>query len=140
MDNIFTFLFADGDHTYKTLITLLSIILAVVVMFEKIKFACLEKAAEKVAEVEGMENLTGKQKFALVVLWINQSLPLIFRNKLFQTILKKLIQYAYEKSSDYAKNYIKRKTGYDISGVLENLPSQTEESSKDTNKDVATDV
>jgi hypothetical protein len=87
-----------------------------------------------------MENLTGKQKFALVMLWINQSLPLVFRNKLFQALLKKLIQYAYEKSSDYAKNYIKRKTGYDIGGVLENLPSSTEESSKETNKDVTTDV
>ena len=140
MAEFFTTLFADGDHTYKTLITLLSIVLAVIIMYEKIKFACLEIAAAKVAEVEGMENLTGKQKFALVILWINQSLPLIFRNKLFQALLKKLVQYAYEKSSDYAKNYIKRKTGYDIGGVLENLPSNTEESSKETNKDVTTDV
>ena len=140
MVDFFKMIFSDGPHTYSTLITLLAIILAVIIMYEKIKFACLEKAAEKVAEAEGMENLTGSQKFALVLLWINTSLPAIFRNQLFQTILKKLVQYAYEKSSDYAKNYIKRKTGYDISGVIEKLPELNSSSSKDTNTDVNTNV
>lgn len=139
MIEFFKMLFSDGEHTYSTIVTLIGIILAVIVMYEKIKYACLEKAAEKVAEVEGMENLTGEQKFAMVLLWINQSLPVIFRTQLFQNILKKLVQYIYENSADYAKKYIKRKTGYDISGVLENLPSGEQTTSDDTKSDASTE-
>ena len=35
----------------------------------------------------------------------------------------------------YAKNYIKRKTGYDISELLDKLPNTSKESSKDMNSD-----
>lgn len=131
-------LFCDGQHTYSTLVTLLGIVLAVIIMFEKIKYACLEKAAAKVAEVEGMENLTGEQKFALVLLWINQSLPVIFRAQLFQNLISKLIEYAYKNSADYAKKYIKRKTGYDVSALLEKLPSAEQASSDNTKSDAST--
>ena len=57
--------------------------------------------------------LTGEEKFALVISWINKDLPKIFANSIFKTIVEKIVQYAYDNSFNYMKNYIKRKTGYD---------------------------
>ena len=104
-------------------------------MYNKIKYFCLEKAAEKVAEVEKDKELTGSQKFAKVVLWINQELPKIFKNKLFNIIVEKLVNYSYNTSKEYAINYIKRKTGYDISELIKKLSDTSKESSEDMNLD-----
>ena len=126
------------SKTYDIIITLIAIGLAFSVMYNKIKYFCLEKAAEKVAEVEKDKELTGSQKFIKVVLWINNELPKIFRNKLFNMIIEKLVNYAYSNSKEYTKNYIKRKTGYDISELIKNLPNTSNESSKDMNLDNST--
>lgn len=93
-------------------------------MYNKIKFLCLEKASEMVAEAEKHSELSGEEKFALCILWINESLPKIFRNSLIQTIIKKLINFAYNTSFDYMRNYIKRKTGYDIAELVDQYKQQ----------------
>ena len=79
-----------NSNTYDVIITIIAISLAFTTMYNKIKYFCLEKAAEKVAEVEKDKELTGSQKFAKVVLWINQELPKLFKNKLFNIIVEKL--------------------------------------------------
>ena len=96
------------SNAYDVIITIIAISLAFTTMYNKIKYFCLEKAAEKVAEVEKDKELTGSQKFAKVVLWINQELPKLFKNKLFNIIIEKLVNYSYNTSKEYAINYIKR--------------------------------
>ena len=123
------------SNVYDVIITIIAISLAFTTMYNKIKYFCLEKAAEKVAEVEKDKELTGSQKFAKVVLWINQELPKIFKNKLFNIIVEKLVNYSYNTSKEYAINYIKRKTGYDISELIEKLSDTSKESSEATNSD-----
>lgn len=90
-------------------------------MYNSIRYACLKKAAEKVAEVEELKDLTGEQKFSLVVYWIDEELPKVFRNQLIIRIIEKLVQHAYNNSKNYADNYIKRKTGLDIGTILKNI-------------------
>lgn len=124
-----------NSNAYDVIITLIAIILAFATMYNKIKYFCLEKAAEKVAEIEKEKELTGSQKFAKVVLWINYELPKIFRNKVFKTIIEELVEYSYNNSKEYSTNYIKRKTGYDISELLDKLPNTSKEYSKDMNSD-----
>ncbi len=130
--------FSDATHTWNTILALLVIFSIVYSMYLKIKYACLKKAAEKVAEVEKMTNLTGEQKFAMVTLWIEEDLPKIFKSELVKQAVQKLVQLAYDNSSEYAKNYIKRKTGYDISGLLENLSVTVQQNSDDTKSDSST--
>ena len=96
-------------------------------LYQKIKFHCLEEASKMVAEAESHYELSGKEKFSLVVLWINEELPSIFRNSFFQIIIQKLIEFAYNTSFDYMKKYVKRKTGYDISTLIENIEQNKEE-------------
>lgn len=111
---------------YNILITLLALILLIWGIYNKIRYLCLEKASIMVAEAENKEELSGKEKFALCVLWINQELPKVFKNALIQSIVEKAIDFAYTTSSDYLKNYIKRKTGYDISTLLEQFKIEEE--------------
>ena len=126
------------SNVYDVIITIIAVILAFSTMYNKIKYFCLEKAAEKVAEVEKDKELTGSQKFAKVVLWINQDLPKLFKNKLFNIIVEKLVNCAYDNSKEYAINYIKRKTGYDISELLKYLPDNLNNSSDNTSSDKST--
>ena len=119
----------------SALMTLIVIVLTVYLIYSKVKYACLKKASEMVAEAETYTDLTGEQKFALVMLWINDTLPGIFRNKLFQTIISNLIEFAYNNAFSYAKNYIQRKTGYDISELVECVKSTVKEVKEEMDKE-----
>lgn len=119
---------------YIVAITLISLFFIFKAMYNKIKYICLEKASEKIASVEKLTELTGEEKFALVLCWINTDLPKIFNNAAMQTLIEKIINIAYNNSFKYAQNYIKRKTGHDISELLETIKSV----SKDVKNDVST--
>ena len=115
-----------NSKNYTILITLFALILLISAAFNQIKYLCLKKACEKIANVEKMDMLTGEEKFALVISWINKDLPKIFANSMFKKIKEKIVQYAYDNSFNYMKNYIKRKTGYDISSLIDQINSNSD--------------
>lgn len=123
IDNILKLL---QNENYSIFMTVISIIILVYALYQKIKFSCLEKASKMVAEAESHSELSGKEKFSLVVLWINEELPSVFKNSFFQVIIQKLIEFAYNTSFDYMKKYVKRKTGYDISTLIETIEEDKE--------------
>lgn len=139
MTEVFQKYFSGSPNIWNIILLILVISFIVYTMYLRIKYVCLKKAAEKVAEVEKMTNLTGEQKFAIVTLWIEEDLPKLFKSELVKQAVQKIVQLAYDNSSEYAKNYIKRKTGYDISGVLENLSTVVQSSSTDMKSDTSTD-
>lgn len=114
---------------YGVLITMIAIILFIWGIYNKIKFLCLEKAAQMVAEAESHSDLSGAEKFALCLLWINKGLPKLFKNTLFQSIIEKLIQFAYDSAFKYMKEHVKNTTGYDITELVEQI--KEEETSKE---------
>ena len=103
---------------YTVIVTLVALFFILRAMYNNIKFICLKKASEKIASVEELADLTGDEKFALVLSWINSDLPKIFNNAAAQTIIEKLVNFAYNNAFKYAQNYIQRKTGYDISELV----------------------
>ena len=106
---------------YGIIITIVAIILVLIIIFYRIKCQCLELASKMVAEVETHDELSGKEKFAVVVEWLNQQFPGIFKMILIQTVIKNAINLAYDSSKEYTDNYIKRKTGYDISEIINKI-------------------
>lgn len=126
------FLSKISDVNFILLVaTIISIIWGI---YSKIQFLCLKKASEMVAKAEGMENLTGEQKFELVVLWIQNSLPTIFKNSVFTSIIEHLIDFVYNYSFKYMKNYIKRKTGKDVSEVIDQIKDIIDESKEEDSR------
>ena len=117
IDNIFNLL----KNNYNVFITLLALILLIWGVYQRIKFLCLEKASEMVAKAESYKELSGEEKFAIVLNWINEDLPKVFANSVFKSILEKLVQFAYKTSFSYMKNYVKRKTGKDISDIVDTI-------------------
>ena len=122
------FTITTAKDIYTVIVTLIALFFILKAMYSNIKFICLKKASEKIAAVEKLEDLTGEEKFALVLSWINTDLPNIFNNATSQTIIEKLINFAYNNAFKYAQNYIKRKTGYDIQELVDMI--------KETNKDM----
>lgn len=117
------------------ILSVICILLLIWGIYSKIKFLCLEKASEMVAKVEKQTELSGEEKFALCILWINEELPNIFRNNLFKSIISKLVDFAYNTSFDYMRNYIKRKTGYDIGELVEHVKDSIEEDKEENKED-----
>ena len=117
--NIFSDFLNLLSDNYNIFITLLALIILIWGIYNRIKFLCLEKATQMVAKVEDRSELTGEEKFALCIIWINEELPKVFRNSLFKSIVEKLLQFAYENSFEYMKKYVKTKTGHDITELIE---------------------
>ena len=105
-------------NIYDVIVTIITLILLIWSIYSRIKYLCLKKASDEIANVEGIKNLTNQQRFALVVTWIDKDLPKIFRNSLARAIIEKLVQFAYNNAYDYARKYISRKTGLDISSLI----------------------
>lgn len=105
-------------NLYDVIVTMITLILLIWGIYSRIRYLCLKKAYEEIAKVESIKNLTNQQRFALVVTWIDKDLPNIFKNSLVRAILEKLVQFAYNNAYDYARKYIKRKTGLDISSLI----------------------
>lgn len=118
------------DNGKITTLALATIILLIVSTYNRIKYLCLEKACQRIVEAESHTELSGEEKFNLVKGWIQESLPTIFTISLFQSVLEKLIQYAYDNSFEYMSKYIKRKTGLDLSEVITEVKNMSKE---DTN-------
>lgn len=116
---------------YNILITMITIGLLIYSMYSKIKYYCLQEAVKKVASIERLTDLSGEEKFAMVVTWINDELPKIFKNSLINNIIKTLVQTAYDNCFRYAKNYIKRKTGYDISEIVSEIQNKENNDQED---------
>lgn len=107
-----------------------SVILLVLLIwgvYNRIKFLCLQKASKMVADAESHSELSGKEKFALCLLWIDNELPRVFKSSLFKSIKERLLQFAYDTSYDYAEKYIKRKTGFDLDEMMNEIKKISEE-------------
>ena len=127
-------LFSMLTVEYNIFITVLSLILLMISIYNRIKYLCLEKASEMVAKAEAHEKLTGEQKLALCTIWINEELPKVFRNSLVRSLVKKLINFVYDNSFEYMKRYVKRKTGQDISELI-NISKEALEKEESTEKE-----
>lgn len=123
LKNVMEFITNDG---YSVLISIVAGIFIIYSMYSKIKYNCLMKASKMVAEAEGREDLTGEEKFALVTIWIEDELPRIFKSNMVKGIIVVLIEYAYNNSFQYMKNYIKRKTGKDVDEVVSVVKDEIE--------------
>ena len=127
-------LFSMLTEEYNIFITVLSLILLMITIYNRIKYLCLEKASEMVAKAEAHEKLTGEQKLALCTIWINEELPKVFRNSIVQSLVKKLVNFVYDNSFEYMKRYVKRKTGQDISELI-NISKEALEKEESTEKE-----
>lgn len=121
-------------NDYGVIILIIAIVLLVWGIYNKIRFLCLEKASEMVARAEEHSELSGEEKFALCVLWIHEELPRVFRNSLVISIVEKLLEFVYKNSFEYMKKYVKRKTGYDITELIDKV-KETVEDVKENNEE-----
>lgn len=114
-NTIFNFISSKG---YGTISTIVIIILAIISIYNKLKYQCLEKVSNFVAEVEKNTELSGEQKFEMCKLWLSNEVK-VTNSSILTKFVEKIIQYAYDTSKNYAINYIARKANVDVSKVNE---------------------
>ena len=120
-----------GSKQYGTVATGIIVVLVILTIYNKIKYQCLEKISNFVAEVEKNTELTGDQKYELVKIWLANEVKITnrpFMNKL----VDKLISSVYTNSKLYAINYISRKVNVDTNKVYEALNMIKEQNEKTT--------
>lgn len=120
-----------GSKQYGTVTTGIIVVLVILTIYNKIKYQCLEKISNFVAEVEKNTELSGEQKYELVKIWLANEVKITnrpFMNKL----VDKLISSVYTNSKLYAINYISRKVNVDTNKVYEALNMIKEQNEKTT--------
>lgn len=136
--NVFSFLL-ENDF-FGVLFGVTSVILLVWSIYNNIKYECLKKATELIAKIEDQEELTGEEKFTLVISWINEDLPVLFQNTFIKSLTIKIAESVFENVSEYAKKYIKRKTGYDVSDLIDILKDVVIDDDKDKKTETSKEV
>lgn len=116
-----------GSKQYGSIATAVILVLILVIIYNKIKFQCLEKISNFVAEVEKNTDLTGEQKYELVKVWLSNEIK-ITDKPFMSKLVDKLIEYTYTNSKLYAVNYISRKANVETKKVYEALNMIKEQS------------
>ena len=123
-----------GSKGYGTTTTIVIAVLIVVIIYNKIKFQCLEKISSFVAEVEANTDLTGEQKFELCKIWLANEMKITDKS-FMSKLVEKLIEKVYNNSHTYALNYISRKTDVkDINEIYKALNTIKNETENNTER------
>lgn len=100
-------------------------------LYQRAKNKCLMEACKLIAEAEEYSDLTGKEKFNLVLKWIDERLPKIYKVFVVQAIIANIIQYCFDNSFDYMKNYVENKAGISYKELSKIKEEKEEEIEKD---------
>ena len=109
-----------ASEKYGLVCTIILILMAIYLVYNKIKYKCFEQVCQFVAMVEENKELSGEGKFLLVKEYVNKQIK-ITNNSIMNKLVEKIIQYVYDNSKKYAINYIARKTNVEANQVQEIL-------------------
>jgi len=102
----------DIDAILKTVYSIIqslwNIILIVISLYIFIRSTLITKIAGYIATAESEVDLTGKEKMALVVGWIKDLIPRLFRVLFTDKVIELMAQNIYDDMKKYRENFIKK--------------------------------
>lgn len=98
-NNIFT----NIKDYYNIIITIISIIIAVIALIYRVKSNFISKITKFINDAQDQDDLTGPEKMDLVVSWIKDIIPRIFSVVFNDKTLNQIAQNIYDDMKQYAK-------------------------------------
>ena len=113
----------------------ISILLAIIAIIFKIKSNFTACISEFIKDAEKESDLTGPEKMDLVISWIKDSIPRLFKIIFSDKVLKMMADNIYSDMKSYREIYINNKTGLTTSQVIQIVKSSEDEKDTVENKD-----
>ena len=123
MDNLINL--QQLQNYWSTIITIISIIIAVISFIYKIKSNFTKMISKFIKDAENTE-LSNPEKMDLVISWIKDIIPRLFRVIFNDKVLRQIAENIYQDMKAYRDAYIKNKTGKETKEVIE-IVTKTEE-------------
>lgn len=115
---------------WGNIVTIFSIIIAVISILYKIKSKFTSLIASFIKDAEEDTSLSNPEKMDMVISWIKDIIPRIFRVVFNDKVLRLIAENIYQDMKAYRNAYIKNKTGLQVSELVEVVESSKENNSE----------
>lgn len=126
MEALKTIISNIGEYINIILI-LFSIIVSIISIIFKIKSNFSSVITQFIKDAEEKSDLTGPEKMDLVISWIKNIIPRIFKVVFSDKVLRQIADNIYNDMKAYREIYINNKTGLATSQVIQIVKKTTEE-------------
>ena len=107
-----------GKDVVSVILFIISIIAVLKSIVHAIKANLIEQAIKYIQQAEGKANLTGPEKMDLVISWMKDIVPRLFKVVFSEKVLKQIAQNVFDDMKKYAKKYVESKIGTTIEEVV----------------------
>lgn len=105
----------------KSIGSIILLIISIIAVFKSIKQAVkanlIEQAVKFIEQAEGNAELTGPEKMDLVISWMKDIIPRLFKVVFTDDVLKDIAQNVFDDMKKYAKKYVEARTGASIDKI-----------------------
>lgn len=114
----------DINEIWQTIQTVVSIILLIISiiaalksLYQSIKANLIEQVVKFIVTAEGESFLTGPEKMNLVIGWMKDIIPRLFKVIFDEKVLRMIAQNIFNDMKKYANNYVENKTGASVEKI-----------------------
>ena len=107
------------NNHWENIITIFSVIITLLSILYKVKSNFTSAITNFIKEAENETNLTNPEKMDLVVSWVKDIVPRLFRVIFNDKTLRQISENIYQDMKSYRDIYIKNKTGLNTTKVIE---------------------
>ena len=100
------------------ILVLISVIISILAIYNKLKGNMISMIAKFISLAEENTDLSGSEKMDLVLSWLKDITPRLFRVIFNENTWNQIVQNIYDDMKKYKDNYIRNKTGMNTKEVI----------------------
>lgn len=105
-------------QTFASIILLIiSLLIGLKAIYQSIKANLIQQVVKFIVTAEGEALLTGPEKMNLVISWMKDIIPRLFKVVFDEKVLRMIAQNIFSDMKKYANNYVENKTGASVDKI-----------------------
>lgn len=112
----------------SSLLLLISVAVSILAVYNRIKSNFINKITKFISDAEGEVELSGSEKMELVISWVKDIIPRLFKVIFTDKILKDIAENIFKDMRSYSDKYIHNMTGMEKTKVIEVVKAITDDS------------
>ena len=105
-------------QTFASIVLLIiSLLIGLKAIYQSIKVNLIQQVVKFIVTAEGEALLTGPEKMNLVISWMKDIIPRLFKVVFDEKVLRMIAQNIFSDMKKYANNYVENKTGASVDKI-----------------------
>lgn len=105
-------------QTFASIVLLIiSLLIGLKAIYQSIKANLIQQVVKFIVTAEGETLLTGPEKMNLVISWMKDIIPRLFKVVFDEKVLRMIAQNIFSDMKKYANNYVENKTGASVDKI-----------------------